>query len=86
MYQDHNARTREDLSILYDVPFIVEAEMGATTRTVKEVLGIGEGSVIELDNEAGSLVALNINGKTIARGEIIEVDGYYGVRVVEVLS
>lgn len=75
----------EDLKILYDVPFEVNAQLGQISRSVRDILKMGDGSVIELDREAGSLVDLTVNGKMIARGEIVEVDGYYGVRVTELM-
>ncbi len=79
-------RPREDLSILYDVPFIVEAEMGRTTRSVRDVLKLGEGSIVELDKESGEPVDLFINGTLFARGEVVEIDGNYGVRITELMS
>lgn len=74
------------MSILYDVPFIVEAEMGRTTRSVKEILRIGEGSVIELDKESSDPVDLLVNGTLVARGEVVEIEGNYGVRITELLT
>ncbi|MEW6282864.1 MAG: flagellar motor switch protein FliN [Candidatus Eremiobacterota bacterium] len=76
-------REREDLNVLYDVPFIIEAEMGRTMRTVRDVLKIGQGTVIELDRENGEPVDLMVNGRVIARGEVVEIDGNYAVRITE---
>lgn len=79
-------RARDDLSILYDVPLIVEAEMGRSTRSVRDVLKIGEGSVVELDKDAAAPVDLTINGTLIARGEVVEIEGNYGVRITELMG
>jgi flagellar motor switch protein FliN/FliY len=74
----------EDLGILFDVPLIVEAEMGRTHRTVREILKIAQGSLIELDKESGEPVDLRVNGQLVARGEVVEIDGNYGVRITEI--
>ncbi|GMU54248.1 MAG: hypothetical protein AMXMBFR33_33940 [Candidatus Xenobia bacterium] len=79
-------REREDLNMLYDVPFIVEAEMGRGMRTVRDILKIAAGSVIELDKEQGEPVDLLVNGTLIARGEVVEIDGNYAVRITELIS
>lgn len=78
--------TREDVTILWDVPMVVEAEMGRTHKTVRDILKITEGSVIEFDKEAGEPVDLMVNGKVIARGEVVEIDGNYGVRIRELIG
>ena len=76
---------QEDLEILYDVPFVVEAEMGRTHRTVREILKIAQNSLIELDKDAGEPVDLMVNGLLVARGEVVEIDGNYGVRITEIV-
>ena len=74
-----------DLSILQDVPMVVEAEMGRSNKSVREVLKIGEGSVLDFDKEAGEQVDLEVNGHLIARGEVVEIEGNYGVRITELI-
>lgn len=75
----------EDIGILYDVPFVIEAEMGRANRTVREVLKLAQGSLVELDKEEGSPIELRINGRLIAKGEVVEIDGNYGVRISELV-
>lgn len=77
---------QDDLTILMDVPFVVEAEMGRTHRTVREILKIAQGSVIDLDKDSGEPVDLMVNGQVIARGEVVEIDGNYGVRITELMA
>lgn len=77
---------QEDLTILMDVPFVIEAEMGRTARTVREILKMAQGSVIELDKDSGEPVDLMVNGQVIARGEVVEIDGNYGVRITEIVG
>ncbi|MGI5844210.1 MAG: flagellar motor switch protein FliN [Candidatus Xenobium sp.] len=74
----------EDLGILFDVPLVVEAEMGRTHRTVRDILKIAQGSLIELDKESNEPVELRVNGQLVARGEVVEIDGNYGVRITEI--
>lgn len=85
-FERQTRRSREDLAILYDVPFIVEAEMGKTTRSVRDVLKLGEGAVVELDKDANAPVDLLVNGTLIARGEVVEIEGNYGVRITELMG
>ena len=73
----------EDPSIMYDVPFVVEAEMGRTRKTVRDILKMTKGSLIELDKEEGSAMELRINGHLIAKGEVVEVEGNYAIRILE---
>lgn len=74
-----------DLNILHDVPMVIEAEMGRSSKTLRDVLRIGEGSVIDFDKEANEPVDLTVNGRLIARGEIVEIEGNYGVRITELI-
>lgn len=80
------AENAEDLNILYDVPFVIEAEMGETARTVRDVLKLTQGCLLELDKEEGDPIDLKINGHLIARGEVVELDGCYAVRITELVS
>ena len=73
----------EDPTIMYDVPFVVEAEMGRTRKTVREMLKMTKGSLIELDKDDGAAMELRINGHLIAKGEVVEVDGNYAIRILE---
>ncbi|WP_098503234.1 flagellar motor switch protein FliN [Tepidiforma thermophila] len=63
----------------------VTVELGRTRLTVAEVLGLGPGSVIELDRIAGEPVDILVNDRLVARGEVVVVDENFGVRVVEVV-
>jgi flagellar motor switch protein FliN/FliY len=74
-----------DLSILHDVPLVVEAEMGRSNKSVREVLKVGEGSVLDFDKEAGDQVDLKVNGHVIAQGEVVEIEGNYGVRITRLI-
>ena len=60
-------------------------ELGRTQLSVREVLGLGTGSVVELEKLAGEPVDLLINGRLIARGEVVVIDESFGVRVTEIV-
>jgi len=75
-----------DISLLLDVPMTLTVELGRTSRLVQEILGLGEGSIIELDKLAGEPVDLLVNGKLIAKGEVVVIDENFGVRVTDIVS
>jgi flagellar motor switch protein FliN len=75
-----------DLSLVLDVPVEVSVEVGRTTMTIRETLAIAPGSIISLDRMAGEPVDLLVNGRRIARGEVVAVDEEFGLRVTEVVA
>jgi len=76
----------ESLDLLADVEMGVTAELGRTRMTVRDLLALAPGSVVELDRVAGSPVDLLVNGTLIARGEVVVVDDEFGVRITEIVS
>jgi flagellar motor switch protein FliN/FliY len=74
------------IDLLRDVPLEVQALLGRTRKLVKEILKFNVGSVIELDKEAGEPIDILVNNKLIARGDVVEIDGNYGVRITEILN
>lgn len=76
---------RSGIDLLAGLQMNVSVELGRTELTVSEVLGLGPGSVIELDRLAGEPVDILVNDRLIARGEVVVVDENFGVRVVEVV-
>jgi flagellar motor switch protein FliN/FliY len=74
------------LSVIRSVEMNVTAELGRSTMTVRELLELSPGSVIELDRAAGSPVDLLVNGTIIARGEVVVIDEEYGIRVSEIIG
>ena len=77
--------TKSAIDLLAGLQMNVSVELGRTELTVSEVLGLGPGSVIELDRLAGEPVDILVNDRLIARGEVVVVDENFGVRVVEVV-
>lgn len=76
---------RSPIDLLAGLQMNVAVELGRTELTVSEVLGLGPGSVIELDRLAGEPVDILVNDRLIARGEVVVVDESFGIRVVEVV-
>ena len=72
------------LSILYDVPLTVRAELGRTRRRVEELITMGPGSVIDLDRMVGDMVDIYANGQWVAKGEVVVVEENFGVRITEI--
>jgi flagellar motor switch protein FliN/FliY len=75
-----------ELERLYDVPVELAVEIGRTRMTIRETLALGPGSIVTLDRLAGDPVDLLVNGKPIARGEVVVIDEEFGLRVTEVTS
>jgi flagellar motor switch protein FliN/FliY len=74
------------LSLLSDVEMGVTAELGRRRMTVRELLGLTPGSVIELDRAAGTPVDVLVNGTLIARGEVVVIDEEFGIRIAEIVA
>ena len=72
------------IELLKDVSLVIQAELGKTRRLVRDILRLQVGSVLELDKEAGEPVDILVNNKRIAKGEVVEIDGQYGVRITEI--
>lgn len=74
------------IDLLRDVPLTVTAELGRTRMIVRDILKLGVGSVVELEKLTGEPIDILVNGKIIARGEVVAVDENFGVRVTEVIG
>lgn len=75
-----------NLNMLLDIPLQVTVELGRTKRSVKEILELSGGSIIELDKLAGEPVDILVNSRLIATGEVVVIDENFGVRITDVLS
>ena len=77
---------QSNISLLMDVYMEMTVELGRTKKVIKDILGMGEGTIIELDKLAGEPVDILVNHKPIAKGEVVVIDENFGVRVTEILS
>jgi flagellar motor switch protein FliN/FliY len=80
------AENDADLARLHNVPVELAVEIGRTRMTIGDTLGLGPGSIITLNRMAGEPVDLLVNGRPIARGEVVVIDEEFGLRVTEVVG
>lgn len=78
--------SRRDLRLLADVQVELTVELGRTKLPLKELLSLGPGSVVELDRSADAPVDVLVNGTLVARGEVVVIDGEFGVRMTSVVE
>ena len=77
---------RSGLDLLHDVEMELSAELGRTRMSIRELLSLTPGAIIELDRAAGSAADLLVNGRLIARGEVVVVDENFGIRITEIVT
>ncbi len=77
---------RDNLDLLMNVSLGLSAELGRRTMRLGELLRLGAGAIVDLDRRADAPVDLYVNGRLIARGEIVAVDERFGVRITEVVA
>ena len=75
-----------NLNLVLDVPVSLTIELGGCQLPMREVLQLNIGSVVQLDKAADAPVELSINGKLIARGEVVIIEDRYGVKITEVIG
>lgn len=74
------------LEVLLDVPLEISVELGRVKMMVREVLDLGTGSIVEVDKAAGEPVDVMVNGRLVARGEVVVIEDNFGVRITEILN
>lgn len=75
-----------DLEMIMDIPVKLTVELGRTKLTIKQLLELAQGSVIELEGLAGEPMDILINGYLIAQGEVVVVEDKYGIRITEIIT
>ncbi|WP_110953262.1 flagellar motor switch phosphatase FliY [Anaerosinus massiliensis] len=75
-----------NLGLIMDVPLQVTVELGRTKKLIKDILDLAAGSIIELDKLAGEPVDILVNGKLLAKGEVVVIDENFGVRITDIIS
>lgn len=76
----------KNLDLLLDIDIPISVRMGSAKLFLKDILGLGPGNIVELEQNADEPIELAINDKVIARGEVVIVDGYFGFRIKEIVS
>ena len=77
---------KENIELIMDVQLEVTVELGRTKRSIKEILELGPGSIIELNKLSGEPIDILVNGKTVAKGEVVVIEENFSIRVTEILK
>lgn len=77
---------QDNLELILDVPLQVSVELGKAKKTIKEILELGPGSVIELDRLAGEPVDMIVNGKLVAKCEVVVINETFGIRITDIIQ
>lgn len=89
-FQDFSAvpamASNENIGLIMDVPLEVTVELGRTSKAISEILDFAPGTIIELDKIAGEPVDVMVNGKHVAKGEVVVIEESFGVRVTEIIK
>ncbi len=75
---------QENIDLIMDVPLEVTVELGRSNKSIKEILDFAPGTIIELDKLAGEPVDVLVNGKFVAKGEVVVIEENFGIRIVEI--
>ena len=75
-----------NIGLILDVPLSVTVELGQTKKSIKDILELTNGSIVELDKLAGEPVDIKVNGQFLAKGEVVVIDENFGVRITEIAS
>lgn len=77
---------KESIELIKDVPLEITVELGRTKKLIRDILEFGPGTILELDKLAGEPVDILVNGKYIAKGEVVVIDESFGVRITDIVS
>jgi flagellar motor switch protein FliN/FliY len=79
-------RSPRNYRMLAEIPLRVSVEVGSTAMKLSALMDLAEGSVVELDRQAHELLDIMVNGTLVAKGEVVTVNGRFGIRVVDVVA
>ena len=79
-------RQQENIELIMDVPLEVTVELGRTNKSIKEILEFSPGTIIELNKIAGEPIDVLVNGKFVAKGEVVVIEENFGIRVTEIIK
>jgi len=77
---------KENIDLIMDVPLEVTVELGRTTKSIKDILEFAPGTIVELNKIAGESVDVLVNGKYVAKGEVVVIEESFGVRITEIIK
>ncbi len=76
----------ESIELIKDVPLEVTVELGRTSKSISDILEFAPGTIIELDKIAGEPIDVLVNGKFVAKGEVVVIEESFGVRIMEIIK
>ena len=77
---------KENINLIMDVPLEVTVELGHTTKSIQDILEFAPGTIIELNKIAGEPIDVLVNGKYVAKGEVVVIEESFGVRITEIIK
>ena len=77
---------QENIDLIMDVPLQVTVELGRVSKSIKEILEFAPGTIVELNKIAGEAVDVLVNGKYVAKGEVVVIEENFGVRITEIIK
>ena len=77
---------KENIDLIMDVPLEVTVELGRTSKSISEILDFAPGTIIELNRIAGEPIDILVNGKYVAKGEVVVIEESFGVRITEIVK
>jgi flagellar motor switch protein FliN/FliY len=80
------AENPDNLNLVLDIPLSLTIELGSCQLPMGEVLQLSVGSVVQLERAADAPIELSVNGRLIARGEVVVIEDHYGVKITEVIG
>lgn len=80
------AYSPENIDLIMDVPLNVTVELGRTQKSISDILDLGPGKIIELNKIAGEPIDVLVNGKFVAKGEVVVIEESFGVRITEIVN
>lgn len=83
---DGQETSQRNLELIYDLKVNVEVVLGKTTMTIRELLNLAPGSVVELDKLAGESIEILVNGMLIGKGEVVVINDNFGLRITDIVS
>jgi len=83
---DQKSKIYPELEFILDIPLEISAEIGRTKMLIRDLLKLNQGSIIELEKFAGEPVEVYVNGRLMAKGEVVVVNDKFGVRITEIIS
>ena len=78
--------SQANIDLIMDVPLEVSVELGRTNKSIKDILDFQQGTIIELNRLAGEPIDVLVNGKFVAKGEVVVIEENFGIRVTEIIK